>query len=610
MPKITTYKNKTIYGIYLIITLFTMILFCIILFFELQINALTAIRVYVGGEGLWAKAQKDAIRSLEHYSISHDEADYQAYLRFIQVPMGDNKARLELQKNKPDLDIAKKGFLQGRLHPEDIEHAITFFLRFQHIRYMAEAIKHWTRGDQLITESNEMADILHKKILSGHTDYREIKPILTRLNEINRQLTEEEDQFSYTLGEASRWANDMSQRLTTVIVSLLLILGITVSWPIIARIRATENALIASEERFRNIFNNAKDIVFTLAPDATFTSLNPAFETMTGWKQEEWLNKPFAPILHPDDLPKAMDIFKKIIQEEATEAFELNIKKKSGEYFIGEYTVTLIRQGNGTTLMGIIRDVTERKKIENALRESEHQLKEVNAAKDKFFSIIAHDLKNPFNALLGSAQTLHENTDNFDKDDIKNLGNIIYKSSKNAYNLIENLLEWAKSQLGRIDFQPHDVNLRDIAYESIQAVANQAQNKNVVLINDIESIPVYADPNLLKTILRNLLSNAIKYTDGRGNVTIRSKLADKSVEISVADTGVGMLPEIREKLFQIDTKYSTPGTAKETGTGLGLILCKEFVEKHGGKIWVESEVGKGTTFTFTLPTKQLFNYIV
>lgn len=609
MPNISTYKNKTIYGIYLIIALFIAIILCLILFFELQINALTAIRVYVGGEGLWAKAQKDAIRSLEHYSISHDETDYQAYLRFIQVPMGDNKARLELQKSKPDLDIARKGFLQGRLHPEDIDHAITFFLRFQQIKYMAEAIKHWTRGDQLITELNEMADMLHKKILSGHTDYREIKPILTRLNEINRQLTEEEDQFSYTLGEASRWANDMSQRLTTVIVSLLLILGITVSWPIITRIRATENALIASEERFRNIFNNAKDIVFTLAPDATFTSLNPAFETITGWKQENWLNQPFAPILHPDDLPKAMDILQKIMQEEGAEPFELNIKKRSGEYFIGECTITPIKQGDGRTLIGIIRDATERKKIENALRESEHKLKEVNAAKDKFFSIIAHDLKNPFNALLGSARTLHENIDSLDKDDIKNLGNILYKSSTNAYNLIENLLEWAKSQLERIDFQPHDINLRDIAHESIKSVENQAQNKNVALINNMGTIHIYADPNLLKTILRNLLSNAIKYTDKGGKVTISSKPTDESVEISVTDTGVGMTSEAVEKIFRIDTKYSTPGTAKETGTGLGLILCKEFVEKHGGKIWVESEVGKGTTFTFTLPVKD-FNYQV
>ncbi len=610
MPKITTYKSKTIYGIYLIMALFIAIILCLILFFELQINALTAIRVYVGGEGLWAKAQKDAIRSLEHYSISHDETDYQAYLRFIQVPMGDNKARIELQKSNPDLDIARKGFLQGRLHPEDIDHAIIFFLRFQHIRYMAEAIKHWTRGDQLIAELNEMADTLHKKILSGHTDYKEIKPILARLNELNRQLTKEEDQFSGTLSEASRWANDISQRLTTVIVSLLLILGITVSWPIITRIRATENALIISEERFRNIFNNAKDIVFTLAPDATFTSLNPAFETITGWKQESWLHKSFAPILHPDDLPKAMDILQKIIQEERGEPFELNIKKKSGEYFIGECTISSIKQGDGRTLIGIIRDATERKKIENTLRESEHQLKEVNAAKDKFFSIIAHDLKNPFNALLGSARALHENIDSFDKDDVKNLANILYKNSKNAYNLIENLLEWAKSQLERIDFQPQDINLRDIAHESIKSVENQAQNKDVTLINNMGTINIFADPNLLQTIIRNLLSNAIKYTNQGGTATISSKETNGYVEISVSDTGIGMPPEALEKIFRIDTKYSTSGTAKESGTGLGLILCKEFVEKHGGKISVESKVGKGTTFTFTLPIKQQFNYIV
>ncbi len=258
--------------------------------------------------------------------------------------------------------------------------------------------------------------------------------------------------------------------------------------------------------------------------------------------------------------------------------------------------VTRDESGKAVRMIGTVLDITERKRYEE-------KLKEANASKDKFFSIIAHDLKNPFNALLGSAEALHENIDDFDKDDLHDMSNIIYRSAKNAYALLENLLEWSRSQLDRLDIKPHDINLRDIVHESIMIVESQAENKQVSILNTISDAMVHADTNLLKTILRNLLSNAIKYTATGGMITVSSQEnADADmVEISVTDNGIGMPHEVMEKIFKIDTKYSTPGTAKETGTGLGLVLCKEFVERQGGRIWVESEVGKGTRFTFTLP---------
>src|SRR5450830_1229774 len=166
MPKTTASRISTVNRVYLIIALFVTLNFFLVLLIQIQMNALIAIRAYVGGEGLWAKAQKDTIRSLEHYVISRDETDYQSCRLFIQVPLGDLKARIELQKPNPNLDIVREGFLEGHNHPVDIEYMITFFRRFQHTAYMTQAIGHWTAADQLIAELNGVAEKLHDGIVS------------------------------------------------------------------------------------------------------------------------------------------------------------------------------------------------------------------------------------------------------------------------------------------------------------------------------------------------------------------------------------------------------------------------------------------------------------
>lgn len=273
--------------------------------------------------------------------------------------------------------------------------------------------------------------------------------------------------------------------------------------------------------------------------------------------------------------------------------------------FIGAFIAFISMLVIGYTV-GRLRDVSDelRREVE-ARKKIEIELREVNTTKDKFFSIIAHDLKNPFNALLGASRELNDSIDELDKRDVKETSLIIARNAQNAYNLLENLLEWSRSQLGRIEFNPQQLGLKEIVSESIKTMEGQAGIKEIRLLNKIEGVSVYADSNLLKTILRNLLSNAIKYTNNSGTISVSARQIDSYIEVSVTDTGVGMPPEAIEKIFRIDTKYSTPGTENETGTGLGLILCKEFVEKQGGRIWVESEVGKGTTFTFSIPAKNI-----
>jgi signal transduction histidine kinase len=248
------------------------------------------------------------------------------------------------------------------------------------------------------------------------------------------------------------------------------------------------------------------------------------------------------------------------------------------------------------------------KELEAALRrlkESELNLKELNATKDKLFSIIGHDLRNPLNALLGFSELISGTNRDYTLEEIRIYNKIINDSARNMHQLIENLLDWSRSQSGNIDFSPKHYTLSPVIND-IQKIFNiQTRKKNITVLNDIpDNLNIYADKNLLSTILRNLLNNAIKFTPPGGYITLSAEKSDGCVNISVTDTGIGMTKDQLNNLFQLDSHLSKTGTSEEKGTGLGLILCKEFVDVHKGTIHVESEPDKGSTFTFSLPDKK------
>ena len=232
---------------------------------------------------------------------------------------------------------------------------------------------------------------------------------------------------------------------------------------------------------------------------------------------------------------------------------------------------------------------------------SEQKLKELNATKDKFFSIVAHDLKNPFTSLLSISELLSESYDVMDEEDIITGINSFHRSAKRIYVLLENLLMWSRSQTNRIKFLPAEFDLYQLANENIQLFSLHAEKKgmDLVFISDKE-LSVFADREMINMVLRNFLHNAIKYSESGGEVTLELKQKNQSIKVSVKDTGIGMNPEKINNLFNLASKWTTPGTDGEKGTGLGLIVCKEFVERHGSKIHVKSEEGKGSEFGFWL----------
>jgi signal transduction histidine kinase len=287
------------------------------------------------------------------------------------------------------------------------------------------------------------------------------------------------------------------------------------------------------------------------------------------------------------------------------------IKRLKGEHVEQQYEFRMLTKDGSVrwvTMSGVqlmwkdrpatfnfLNDVTRQK-------ETLEKLEDLNATKDKFFSIISHDLKSPFNSILGMSDLLVENAGKLDVKKLQHYAEVIRDSSERAMELLTNLLDWSRAQTGRMAYNPEKVDFSTIVSETASLLYENARQKSVSLVNNIPAKTfVYGDKVMLGTVLRNLMGNAIKFSYSGGKVTVASTTQNGKTIISVSDEGVGIEPETAQKLFRIDENVTTNGTNNEKGTGLGLILCKELVDKHGGEIWVESTESKGSTFYFTIP---------
>lgn len=275
---------------------------------------------------------------------------------------------------------------------------------------------------------------------------------------------------------------------------------------------------------------------------------------------------------------------------------------KDGRIF-ERYSAPLVMSGSSLGRVWSFRDITETKRAEEEIKKQNEQLLKINAEKDKFFSIIAHDLRSPFQGFLVLTEMLTENINEFSIEEIGKYLGELNKSTQNIYKLLQNLLDWAQLKKGSFDFTPAEFSLSTVVSTNIEQINKRAIQKGITIINEVpEDQKVFVDERMINSILGNLLSNAVKFTNSEGKIAIKAKTIDNGmVEIAIEDTGVGMTERTLNRLFKIDEKVGRKGTDGELSTGLGLLLSKEFVEKHNGKIWAESEEGKGSCFMFTIP---------
>jgi PAS domain S-box-containing protein len=369
----------------------------------------------------------------------------------------------------------------------------------------------------------------------------------------------------------------------------------------------SETIIERNEMKFRTLFENANDAIFLMKED-TFIDFNHKAEQMFQCSRDEILNRhPYelSPPFQPDGINSKEKALEKInvALSGVPQSFEWKHIRLNGTPFDAEVSLNSIYINDQIMLQAIVRDITERKQAEEEIRLKNEQLLKLNAEKDKFFSIISHDLLNPFNSFLGLTQIMAEELPSLTMAEVQEIAATMSKSATNLYRLLENLLQWSRMQQGLIPFNPEVLHLLSVVNESIEMILEPAKSKGIELIRNIpDKLVVIADNNFLQTVIRNLVSNAIKFTPKGGKIIILAKATrGKNVEISIKDSGIGMNHSMVDNLFRLDIKTNRKGTNGEPGSGLGLLLCKEFVEKLGGKIWVESEEGKGSEFKFTLP---------
>lgn len=394
-----------------------------------------------------------------------------------------------------------------------------------------------------------------------------------------------------------------------------------------------EENFVKSELLSESILSTSPDGIVTTELDGMISFASDKFVEMVGCNAVENLfGKKLSEFVFDEDRQMFSEYLQNILAGTHSGSCTFRLNRNNGTVFHVESNIDVIKNDNSRPILVlfILRDISERilaeierekilqdiaysrdqieqeaakyVELNNQLAESEFKLQQLNSSKDKLFSIIGHDLKNPIFTMLGTSQILEEDYNELSDGEKKELIKIIYDTATNTQKLLEDLLSWSRAQSDLIQVNLESLSLKNIIKENIKLVNTQAENKKIALkVNANSTLLVYADKNLLSTVIRNLLTNAVKFTPEGGAVNVNAVEDGAFVQMSVEDTGIGLSNDDMKKLFRIDVNNKEIGRAREKGTGLGLILCKEFCEKQGGKIWVESEAGKGSKFFITIP---------
>jgi PAS domain S-box-containing protein len=361
--------------------------------------------------------------------------------------------------------------------------------------------------------------------------------------------------------------------------------------------KQAEDALIESEDKYRNIFSAERDSLFIIDKETgAILDVNDSACNLYGYSRDEMLKL------------KNIDMSAEVAEtEKATKEFINKIdlrshKKKDGTIFPVDISASLFTLNSKPVILVAIRDITDRTQNDRILYEKNEELSKANAEKDKFFSIIAHDLRGPIGGFMGLTERMAESMSEMTLDELQNIARVMKNSSANIYSLLGNLLEWSRMQRGLTTFEPVSFTLMPKIHDILLITLDSATKKEISVNYTIaDNLEVFADENMLASIIRNLVANAVKFTPQKGNITVSAESKGENfVEISVTDTGIGMTKTMIENLFNLDVNTSRKGTDGELSTGLGLMICKDFIGKHGGELYIESKLGKGSMFSFTL----------
>jgi PAS domain S-box-containing protein len=368
----------------------------------------------------------------------------------------------------------------------------------------------------------------------------------------------------------------------------------------ITALKKSQAELIKSRQRYWDLFNSSAAGILLGSPEGNIVEANEAFYKMTGYKREELIGLNISQSLFTEESMIESPFRFDLLKQGKTVSSKRKLKASGGSIIPIEMFTQIMPDG---TYQSIYYDLTERHLAEEEINRQNLELKTLNVEKDRLFSIIAHDLRSPFSAILGLTAMISDEFDTMDANEVKDILKELHKSAGNLYKLLDNLLEWTMVRRNKKPFNPTDILLVDLIKYSIQTLTENARAKSIdVYIDMAEDLKVFADRNMLEVIVRNLFSNATKFTHNDGHITISAEqLPGNVVAVRVSDTGMGIPSEMLEKIFSVSERNNRRGTNGEPSAGLGLLLCKEFAEKNGGQIFVNSIEGEGSTFSFTIP---------
>jgi len=371
--------------------------------------------------------------------------------------------------------------------------------------------------------------------------------------------------------------------------------------PVIFGVTKDISQIKLSEEKFSKAFHsNSAVMSLTIFESGKFIDVNDTFLREFGYSRNEVIGFTSQELGIFVDSEARLKLIE--FSEHGKNEIEIEIQTKNKTQKFGLFSAEKIYIANELCLLTTMIDITYRKEAEQIIKSQNLELQKADNDKNRFISILAHDLKNPFSALLGFSELLLTNVRNYSIEKIEMQLEVVFSSAKSIYQLLDELLLWARAQADKLPFSPEYLNFQLICEDVINSLSILANAKNIKVIHfSSNEIFLFADENMFKTILRNLITNAIKFTKVDGTIEIYAFQESNQITITVSDNGIGISPEKITKLFDISQIHSSTGTAQEKGTGLGLILCKDLVEKHGGKIWLESELNKGSNFSFSLP---------
>ncbi|MBP6732697.1 MAG: PAS domain S-box protein, partial [Chitinophagales bacterium] len=573
------------------------------------VSTLSSVRAFVGAEGLWSKGQKDAAYNLRKYGLKRNEHDYMLFQQFMQVPLGDHKTRMELPKARPDMAIARQGFIEGRNHPDDVDGMIKLFTRFYKIYYIEKAINIWGAADEMIRPLIPLGEEIRKEVNSPNPSAEKIDLLLQQLDDVNEKLTALEDDFSFTLGEGSRWLENLVLKLLFAVALTVEISGLLLTISVSRQIQKGLDEILrasrlvgkgdfkaraaiysgdeigvlaqsfnqmaedlgGSEEQIQTIFKNAPDAVIVIDKTGRVERWNPKAEEMFGWQLSEVLGKHLHETIIPHQHRVAHQRGLKRYFETGNgpvlnRTIEMTALKKTGEEFDVQLSISATTVKGQQLFIGFLSDATERKKASKDLKDYARKLEQSNNNLEQFAYVASHDLQEPLRTITNFTTLLEERQKEHLDTTSKKYMQYVVTAAERMKRLIRDMLLF--SRLGKQQvLEP--VNLNEVMIELLLDMDLLIKETNTQITTT--GLPtLHTGKTEIKLLLQNLINNAIKYSKAGipPQIEVRAeKQKNNDWLFAVKDNGIGIDPEFNDKIFII---FQRLHSEKEySGTGIG-----------------------------------------